>query len=118
MKPKPTPKVLRGEGSNRKKEKGVACSWSMRDLCRVKARVPNEPYMAREIAELLESVGDSPLKASLPLVKEIYTTPSKVLVDNVAKNLVMVRHVCALALCSSNCSRLQWSPPPSKVFSS
>ncbi|RWW85550.1 hypothetical protein BHE74_00005752 [Ensete ventricosum] len=94
MKPKPAPKVLRGEGSNRKKEKGVACSWSMRDLCRVKARVPDEPYMAREIVELPESVGDSPLKASilsLPLVKEIYTTPSEVLVDNVAKNLVMVR---------------------------
>ncbi|RZR72853.1 hypothetical protein BHM03_00017976 [Ensete ventricosum] len=83
----------------------------MRDLCRVKARVPNEPYMAREIAELPKLIGDSPLKVSwasltlqhkvctgvyrgilsLPLTKEIYTIPSEVLVDNAAKNLVTLK---------------------------
>ncbi|RWW20566.1 hypothetical protein GW17_00015324 [Ensete ventricosum] len=62
-KPKPAPKVLRWEGSNRKKEKWVARPRSMRDLCRVKARVPNEPYMAQEIAKLPESDEDGPLKA-------------------------------------------------------
>ncbi|RRT54460.1 hypothetical protein B296_00042633 [Ensete ventricosum] len=61
-KPKPASEVLRGEGSSRKKDKGVARPRSIRDLCRVKAWVPDEPYMAREIVELLELVGDSPLK--------------------------------------------------------
>ncbi|RZS16230.1 hypothetical protein BHM03_00048191 [Ensete ventricosum] len=44
------------------KDKGVARPRSIRDLCRVKAWVPDEPYMAREIVELPELVGDSPLK--------------------------------------------------------
>ncbi|RRT46774.1 hypothetical protein B296_00052765 [Ensete ventricosum] len=35
----------------------------MRDLCRVKAQVTDEPYMAGEIAELPELVDDSSLKA-------------------------------------------------------
>ncbi|RWW05687.1 hypothetical protein GW17_00031025 [Ensete ventricosum] len=91
----------------------------MRDLCRVKAKVPDEPYMAQEIVELPKVVDDSPLKArwatltprskvwadggdaqlfyrgiiSLPLAKDIYTTPSEELVENAAKNLVTVRLV-------------------------
>ncbi|RRT77366.1 hypothetical protein B296_00009537 [Ensete ventricosum] len=88
----------------------------MRDLCRVKAKVPDEPYMAQEIVELPKVVDDSPLKArwatltprskvwadggdaqlfyrgiiSLPLAKDLYTTPSEELVENAAKNLVTV----------------------------
>ncbi|RRT59120.1 hypothetical protein B296_00030011 [Ensete ventricosum] len=91
----------------------------MRDLCRAKAQVPNESYIAREIVELPELVRDSSLKVrlaslsprhkvwtdgadaqvfclgvlSLTLAKDIYTTPSEVLVDNVAKNLVTVRQL-------------------------
>ncbi|RRT64985.1 hypothetical protein B296_00015645 [Ensete ventricosum] len=34
-KPRPAPEVPRGDGSCRKKEKGVAHPWAMRDLCRV-----------------------------------------------------------------------------------
>ncbi|RZS03152.1 hypothetical protein BHM03_00033303 [Ensete ventricosum] len=113
-KSRPTPEIPRGEGSSRKKEKWVARPRSMGDLCRVKAWVPNEPDMAREIANLLEPVEDNLLKVwwallsprhkvwadgadaqmfyrgvlSFPLAKEIYTTPSEVMVDNAAKNLV------------------------------
>ncbi|RWW46784.1 hypothetical protein BHE74_00047266 [Ensete ventricosum] len=51
-KPKLAPEVLWGEGSSRKKDKGVARPRSMRDFCQVKAWVLDKPYMALEIAGL------------------------------------------------------------------
>ncbi|RZR94270.1 hypothetical protein BHM03_00022938 [Ensete ventricosum] len=56
------PEVPWGEESSRKKENGVPRPWSIRDLCQVKAQVPDEPYMAREIADLPKLVRDSSLK--------------------------------------------------------
>ncbi|RWV89369.1 hypothetical protein GW17_00048482 [Ensete ventricosum] len=67
-KPRPAPEVPRGDGSCRKKEKGVAHPWAMRDLCIL----------------------------SLPLAKEIYTTPSEVLVNDAAKNPVIVKYTTTL----------------------
>ncbi|RWW00372.1 hypothetical protein BHE74_00037607 [Ensete ventricosum] len=72
---RPIPGVPRREGSSHKKEKGVNRPWSMRELCRVKAYAPDEPYMAREMVDLPELVWDSPLKASSSL--------SMILIDRV-----------------------------------
>ncbi|RWW09002.1 hypothetical protein BHE74_00008301 [Ensete ventricosum] len=80
----------------------------MRDLYKVRAYSQNEPFLAREMVDLLEVFGEGSLEARWatlttrskvwadgaeaqlfclgvlcpPLTKEIYTTPSEVLLNN------------------------------------
>ncbi|RWW69627.1 hypothetical protein BHE74_00022769 [Ensete ventricosum] len=108
----------RWEGSSRWRDKAVSRPWSIRDLYRVRARSQNEPFLAQEMADLPKMSGDGPLEARWatltlrsrvwadgvdaqlfyrgalypPLVKEIYTTSSEALLDNVVKNLVTHHH--------------------------
>ncbi|RWW69348.1 hypothetical protein BHE74_00023062 [Ensete ventricosum] len=112
---KATPsEALRGEGSSRWRDKIVSWPRSMRDLCRVRARSKDEPFLAQEMIDLPAMFGDDLLEARWailtrqskvwaegadaqlfyrgvlcpPLAKEIYTTPSEALLDNAVKNLV------------------------------
>ncbi|RWW12854.1 hypothetical protein GW17_00023466, partial [Ensete ventricosum] len=99
-------------------------SWSIRDLCRVRARSQNEPFLAQEMEDLPELSGEGSLEAQWAMLtpksqvwvdgtnaqlfyrgdlyptvaKEIYTTPSEALLDNVAKNLVMQHHHFSMGL--------------------
>ncbi|RWV90463.1 hypothetical protein GW17_00047328 [Ensete ventricosum] len=108
----------RWEGSSRWRDKAVSRPRSIRDLYRVRARSQNEPFLAQEMADLPKMSGDGPLEARWatltlrsrvwadgvdaqlfyrgalypPLVKEIYTTSSEALLDNVVKNLVTHHH--------------------------
>ncbi|RWW83913.1 hypothetical protein BHE74_00007558 [Ensete ventricosum] len=62
----------------------------MRDLCRVKAKVPDEPYMAQEIVELPKVVDDSPLKArwaSLTPRSKVWATPNYSIEASLASRL-------------------------------
>ncbi|RWW74756.1 hypothetical protein BHE74_00017285 [Ensete ventricosum] len=109
--------VPRKEGNNRWRDKVVFQSRSMRDLCRVRACSQKEPFLAWEIADLLEMSREGLLEdrwATLTprskvwvdgtntqlfcrgvlcplLAKESYTTPSEALLDNAAKNMVIFR---------------------------
>lgn len=54
-------KASRGEGSN--KPQDISRPRSMRDLCKVKARLKDEPFYALEIADLPTSSREGPLEA-------------------------------------------------------
>ncbi|RWW26880.1 hypothetical protein GW17_00008715 [Ensete ventricosum] len=60
-----------GEGSSQK-EKEVARPWSMRDLYWVKAWVPDEPCIAREILEGVQRGEAKALEKVKALEKEIH----------------------------------------------